>query len=98
MGGPPDQISEYKKVKEKQLQELRRGSYDVILHSPGIAHPSFSDVPLLLHGQDGFPETPIVLHNLDLITRFVRAFLDKTLLGENQALFDGGSQLFPKRP
>ncbi|HTU46641.1 MAG TPA: hypothetical protein VMF91_16355 [Bryobacteraceae bacterium] len=60
MRGPPDQISECKKVKEKQLRELRRGSYDVVLHSPGIAHPSFSDVPLLLHGQDGFPETPIV--------------------------------------
>ena len=89
MGGPPDQITEYKKVKKKQLQELRPGSYDVVLHSPGIAHPSFSDAPLLFHGQDGFPETPIVLHNLDLITHFIRAFLDKTLLGEKEALFDG---------
>jgi predicted esterase len=89
MGGMPDQIAEYKKVKEKQLQGLRSGSYDVVLHSPGIAHPSFSDVPLLFHGQDGFPETPIVLHNLDLITQFVRAFLEKTLLGEKQPLFDG---------
>jgi predicted dienelactone hydrolase len=89
MGGTPDQIAEYKKVKEKQLQELPPGSYDVVLHSPGIAHPSFSDVPLLFHGQDGFPETPIVLHNLDLITQFIRAFLDKTLLGEKQPLYDG---------
>jgi predicted esterase len=89
MGGTPDQIAEYKKVRGKQLQELRAGSYDVILHSPGIAHPSFSDVPLLLHGQDGFPETPIVSHNLDLITQFILAFLDKTLLGEKQPLFDG---------
>jgi predicted dienelactone hydrolase len=89
MGGTPDQLAEYKKVKEKQLQGLRSGSYDVVLHSPGIAHPSFSDVPLLFHGQDGFPETPIVLHNLDLITQFVRAFLDKTLLGEKEPLFDG---------
>lgn len=86
MRGTPDQIAEYKKVKEKQLQELRPGSYDVVLHSPGIAHPSFSDVPLLFHGQDGFPETPIVLHNLDLITQFIRAFLDKTLLGKKQPL------------
>jgi pimeloyl-ACP methyl ester carboxylesterase len=89
MGGTPDRVAEYKKVKEKQLQELRPGSYDVVLHSPGIAHPSFSDVPLLFHGQDGFPETPIVLHNLDLITQFIRAFLDKTRLGEKQPLFDG---------
>ena len=89
MGGARDQIAEYKKVKERQLQELRPGSYDVVLHLPGIAHPSFSDVPLLFHGQDGFPETPIVLHNLDLITQFIRAFLDKTLLGEKQPLFDG---------
>ena len=96
MGGPPDQIAEYKKVKEKQLQELRPGSYDVVLHSPGIAHPSFSDVPLLFHGQDGFPETPIVLHNLDLITQFIRAFLDKTLLGEKEALFDGSISPIPE--
>jgi hypothetical protein len=89
MGGTPDQIAQYKNVKEKQLQELRPGSYDVVLHSPGIAHPSFSDVPLLFHGQDGYPETPIVLHNLDLITQFIRAFLGKTLLGEKQPLFDG---------
>jgi predicted esterase len=89
MGGTRDQIAEYQKVKEKQLQELRPGSYDVVLHSPGIAHPSFSDVPLLFHGQDGFPETPTVLHNLDLITEFIRAFLDETLLGEKQPLFDG---------
>jgi predicted dienelactone hydrolase len=89
MGGNRDQIAEYEKVKERQLQELRPGSYDVVLHSPGIAHPSFSDVPLLFHGQDGYPEAPIVLHNLDLITQFIRAFLDKTLLGEKQPLFDG---------
>jgi hypothetical protein len=89
MGGSTDQIAEYNKVKESQLQDLRPGSYDVVLHSQGIAHPSFSDVPLLFHGQDGFPETSTVLHNLDLITQFVRAFLDKTLLGEKQPLFDG---------
>ena len=96
MGGTPDQITEYKKVKEQQLQQLRPGSYDVVLHSPEIAHPSFSDVPLLFHGQDGFPETPIVLHNLDLITQFTRAFLDKTLLGEKQPLFDGRISLVPE--
>ena len=96
MGGTPDQIAEYKKVKEQQLQQLRPGSYDVVLHSPEIAHPSFSDVPLLFHGEDGFPETPIGLHNLDLITQFTRAFLDKTLLGEKQALFDGRTSPVPE--
>lgn len=88
-GTTPDPISEYQKVKEQQFQRLRPGSYDVTLHSPDIAHPSFSDMPLLFHGQDGFSETPIVLHNLDLITQFIRAFLDKTLLDEKQPLFDG---------
>jgi len=89
MGGAPDQIADYKRVRQQQLQELRPGSYAVVLHSPEIAHPSFSDVPLLFHGQDGFPETPMVLHNLDLITQFIRAFLDKTLLDEKEPLFDG---------
>jgi dienelactone hydrolase len=88
MGGPPDQMANYEKVKQQQLQELRPGSYDVVLHSPGIAHPSFSDVPLLFNGQDGYPEPPIALHNLDLITGFVRAFFDQTLLGQRQPMFD----------
>ncbi|HEY2461985.1 MAG TPA: hypothetical protein VGI16_14340 [Candidatus Acidoferrum sp.] len=96
MGGTPDQIAEYKNVKQQQLQELRSGSYDVVLHSPSIAHPSFSDVPLLFHGQDGFPETPTVLHNLDLIKQFIRAFLDKTLRGEKQPLFDVRSSIIPE--
>lgn len=96
MGGAPDQIAAYKKVKDQQLQELRPGSYDVVLHSPGIAHPSFSDWPLLFHGQDGFPETPIVLHNFDLIKQFILAFLDKTLLDEKQPLFDGRTSPVPE--
>lgn len=92
----PDRIAEYRRVTEQQLHELRPGSYDVVLHSPGIAHPSFSDTPLLFHGQDGFPETPIVLHNLHLITQFIRAFLDTTLLGEKQPLFDGRTAPVPE--
>jgi predicted esterase len=96
MGGMSDEIAKYKKVREQQLQELPSGSYAVVLHSPGIAHPSFSDVPLLFHGQDGFPETPIVLHNLDLITRFIRDFLNKTLRGEKVSLFDGRTSPLPE--
>lgn len=96
MGGTPDQIAEYKKVREQQLQELQPGSYAVVLHSPEIAHPSFSDVPLFFHGHDGFPETPVVLHNLDLITQFVLGFLDRTLLGKRQPLFDGRTSRVPE--
>src|SRR5215470_3066509 len=96
MAATPEQIAEYKKVREQQLRELRPGSYAVVLHSPEIAHPSFSDVPLLFHGHDGFPETPVVLHNLDLITQFVLGFLDKTLLGKRQPLFDGRTSPVPE--
>ena len=96
MGGMPDEIAKYKRVREQQLQELPLGSYAVVLHSPEIAHPSFSDVPLLFNGQDGFPETPIVLHNLDLITRFIREFLSKTLSGEKVSLFDGRTSPLPE--
>lgn len=96
MGGSPDQIAAFKKIEQQQFQNLRPGSYDVVLHSPEIAHPSFSDVPLLFHGQDGYPEPQVALHNLDLITQFVRAFLDKTLLGEKQPLFDGRTSPDPE--
>jgi len=37
-----------------------------------------------------------VLHNLDLITQFTCAFLDKTLLGEKQPLFDGRTSPVPE--
>jgi len=96
MGGMPDEIAKYKSVKEQQLQELPPGSYAVVLHSPEIAHPSFSDVPLLFHGHDGFPKTPVVLHNLDLITRFICDFLSKTLRGEKVSLFDGRTSPLPE--
>lgn len=96
MAATPKQIAEYKKVREEQFQELRARSYVVVLHSPEIAHPSFSDVPLLMHGREGFPETPVVLHNLDLIKRFVRAFLDQTLLDEKQPLFNGRTSPDPE--
>lgn len=57
---------QYIKIKEAQLQSCPSGSYDVVLKSSGIAHPSFSDIPLLLAGTDGYPETTVVLHNLDI--------------------------------
>jgi hypothetical protein len=89
MGGPPEAMANYEKTKQQQFQKLRPGSYGVVLHSPGIGHPSFSDVPLLFHGQDGYPEPQVALHNLRLITSLIRAFLDTTILGEKQPPFDG---------
>ena len=96
MSGMPDQIAKYIKSQGTAASGITPGSYAVVLHSPEIAHPSFSDVPLLLHGQDGFPETPIVLHNLDLIKRFIRDFLNKTLRGEKVSLFDGRASPLPE--
>jgi hypothetical protein len=72
-------------------QSSPAGSYDVILQSPDIAHPSFSDVPLLFAGQVGYPETSVVLHNHQLIEEFVRAFLDKNLKQAKAPLLDGAN-------
>jgi hypothetical protein len=47
MFGTKEEIQEYFRKKEQQLQSCAPDSYDVILKSPGIAHPSFSDIPLL---------------------------------------------------
>ena len=70
MGGlPHERIAEYYKTKEQQLQDCPRGTYNVVLRSEGIAHPSFTDEPVLLHGRNGLPELPAALHNLDLIER-----------------------------
>lgn len=78
----------YFKKKEQQLQTSRPGSDGVILRSPGTAHPSFSDIPLLFAGQNGFPPKGAVLHNLDLIERYVRDFLAKNLRQEKAPLMD----------
>jgi hypothetical protein len=96
MGGTPEQIAEYKKVRERQLSELPRGSYAVVLHSPEIAHPSFSDIPLILHGREGYPETPIVEHNHKLIKQFILGFLDQTLRHRPSPIFDGCTSPFPE--
>src|SRR5581483_1407491 len=44
MGGTPAEHAAYFKKKEEQLRTTRPGSYDVVLKSTGIAHPSFSDI------------------------------------------------------
>ncbi len=89
--GTPAEHAAYFKKKEEQLQTSRPGSYDVVLRSPGIAHPSFSDIPLLFAGQNGFPPKDVVLHNLDLIEKYVREFLGKSLTHEKAALLDSGT-------
>jgi dienelactone hydrolase len=71
-GGTHQQIMEFYKKREEQLQTCPKGSYAVVLKSPGMIHASFGDDPLL-------NEVSGAQHNLDLIEQFIRAFLDKTL-------------------
>jgi pimeloyl-ACP methyl ester carboxylesterase len=93
MAATHEQVMEYLKKKNEQLQSCPVGSYAVVLKSPGIAHPSFSDVPLLFAGQNGYPEIDVVRHNLDLIERFTREFLGKQLKHEKAPLLDGSKRL-----
>ncbi len=96
MPATPAQREAYFKKKEEQLRALGAGSYDVVLKSPGIAHPSFSDTPLLFAGRDGYPETGAVLHNLDLIEKYVLDFLGKNLRSEKAPLLDDGNGRTPE--
>jgi dienelactone hydrolase len=96
MGGTPAQLKEYLEKREQQLESCPVGSYAVVLKSPGIAHPSFSDMPLLFAGEQGYPETKIVLHNYELIETFVRAFLDKSLKHRETPLLDRSNTSIPE--
>jgi len=96
MAGTLAQQDEYFRKKEEQLQSCPRGSYDVILKSPGIAHPSFSDTPLLFAGTEGYPETSVVVHNHELIKTFIRAFLKKNLEGGKAPLLDNPNVPHPE--
>lgn len=89
--GTPDEHASYFKKKEEQLQTSRPGSYDVVLRSPEIAHASFSDIPLLFAGQNEFPPKDVVLHNLDLIEKYVGEFLGKSLTHEKAPLLDSST-------
>lgn len=89
MGGlPNERIEAYYKKKVEQLKACPRGSYNVILRSEGIAHPSFTDTPLMFPGQDGMPQYSLALHNINLIERVIREFLTKTLNREKAPLLD----------
>jgi dienelactone hydrolase len=96
MGGTPAQHQEYFRKKEEQLRSCPQGSYNVILKSPGIAHPSFSDIPLFFAGRQGYPEIDLVLHNHDLIKTFVRAFMDKNIRGQKAPLLDDSTRPHPE--
>ena len=89
MGGSPSQHQEFFKIKEQQLSDCCPfGACDVILKSRGIAHPSFSDIPILFAGEDDYPPPEQVSHNIALIEKYVRGFLDKTLNGAQNKTFD----------
>ena len=88
MAATATQLTAYLKKKEEQLQATRPGSYNVVLRAKGLAHPGFSDIPLLFAGQDGYPPTETVLHNLGLIEKYVREFLGKNLRDEKAPLLD----------
>jgi len=96
MTGTKAEFQEYFRKKEQQLQSCAPGSYNVILKSPGIAHPSFSDIPLFFAGTQGYPEISAVRHNHRLIQSFVQAFLDKNLRGRKAPLLDGSSRAHPE--
>ena len=95
MFGTKEQLEAYSKTKEQQLQACPPGTYNVILKTPGIAHPSFSDIPLFFAGTQGYPEVSVVRQNHRVIQQFVRAFLDKTLRGQKAPLLDDSAQRNP---
>jgi len=95
MFGTPEQHAAYFKKKEEQFHTCcPSGSYGVELRSPGIVHGSFSDDPLLEAGNASDAE--IARHNLDLIEMYIRAFLDQTLQGRSQTLFDRNQNQAPE--
>lgn len=87
MGGTHEQHLAYFKKREEQLRKCPPGTYAVVLHSPGIVHGSFSDDPFLEAG-DRPGQANTARHNFDLITTYIRAFLDKTLNHDKGTLFD----------
>lgn len=97
MGGlQHDAIVKYYEKREQQLSECPRGTYAVVLQSPGIAHPNFSDISLLFAGQQDYPAPSVALHNLDLLRSFVRDFLALSLKGEKAPLLERGHSRLPE--
>jgi predicted dienelactone hydrolase len=85
------EYSDFRKKVEAQLNGCPKGSFDILLKSPGLAHGSFSDYPLRV--ANGEPtQTEQALYNLRLTQRFTLAFLDKSLKGEKEPSLDEPSQ------
>ena len=95
MGGTHEQHVEYFKKREEQLESCPKGTYAVVLRSPGIMHGSFSDYALL-SAAGRSEEAGQALHNLDLVEAFTSAFLDRTLDHEKGTLLDGGMASHPE--
>ncbi len=95
MGGTHEQHLAYFKKREEQLQKCSPGSYSVVLRSPAMVHGSFSDDPFL-EAHDDPQKIETARHNFDLITRFIRAFLDKTLEGNKDTIFDTRHPAIPE--
>jgi dienelactone hydrolase len=95
MGGNHEQHLAYFKKREEQLNKCPAGTYAVVLRSPGIMHGSFSDDPFLEAG-DRPQKLEIARHNFDLITTFIRAFLDKTLDHDKNTIFDTRHPAIPE--
>lgn len=87
MGGSHEQHVEYFKKREAQLEACPAGTYAVVLRSPGMMHGSFSDY-YLLAAENRPDKMRTALHNLDLVERFVLAFLDKTLHGASGTILN----------
>ena len=94
MGGSHEQHLEYFKKREEQLKQCSAGTFAVVLRSPGIRHGSFSDDPFLEAG-DRAQQIKTAQHNLDLITTFIRAFLDRTLDDDKGTIFDSQKPAIP---
>ena len=88
MPGTKEEMEQYARIREEQLKASAPGSYNVVLRSAGIAHPSFSDVPLFFAGTQGYPDIETIRRNHRLIQSYVRAFLDKHLRGRRAPLMD----------
>jgi predicted dienelactone hydrolase len=72
-------------TQERQLRGGRAGGYKVELRAPGMNHGSFGDTTLSATTPQAAERA---VHNLRLTIEITHAFLEKTLEGEANTLFD----------
>jgi predicted dienelactone hydrolase len=80
-------------TQRRQLRESLGGSYNVQLLAPGMNHESFGDALLSATTTEARQRA---LHNMVLTIDVTRSFLDKTLKGEANTLFDQASYSNPE--